>query len=68
MHPPPDPAPPEDPFDIIARAAPRHIWLSLAVVAVTVLAGLLIFDRAVPASGDTATQTVEGRVVAVLGE
>lgn len=71
MHPPPDPAPPEDPFDIIARAVPQHIWLSLAVVIVTVLAGLLFFRSATPAapeSEDANVQTVEGRIVAVLGE
>ncbi len=65
----PDDAPPsEDPFDIIARAVPRHVWLSVAVVAITVLAGLLFFERAAPAGGDAATQTLEGRVVSVLGE
>ncbi len=65
---PDNPTPPEDPFDIIARAVPRDIWLSLAVVTVTVLAGLIFFGRVAPTGEDAVTQTVEGRVVAVLGE
>lgn len=71
MHDPTDPAHPEDPFDIIARAVPRHIWLSVGVVAITAIAGLLLFGRAAstPSEGaDAVIETVEGRVTAVLDE
>jgi uncharacterized membrane protein len=68
------PETPEDPIDLIARSVPRHIWLSLAVVAATLVAGLVFFDPAprVEQPGDAlpagASVTLEGRVVAVLGE
>ncbi len=59
---------PEDPVDIVARLLPRHVWVSLAVVLVTVLAGLLFFEPAAAPGGDTDAppETVEGRVVEIL--
>jgi uncharacterized membrane protein len=48
---------------------PRHIWLSLAIVAATVLAGILLFDPKRPAAEPAAeTQTLEGKVVQILAE
>ncbi len=58
---------PEDPVDIVARLLPRHVWVSLAVVLVTVLVGLLFFEPArAPAEVDASAQTVEGRVVEII--
>jgi uncharacterized membrane protein len=59
---------PEDPVDIIARLMPRHVWVSLAVVVVTVLAGLLFFEPVAAPEGesDASVQTVEGRIVEIL--
>jgi uncharacterized membrane protein len=59
---------PEDPIDIVARLLPRHVWVSLAVALVTVLAGLLFFEPAAAPEGDldAPVETVEGRVVEIL--
>jgi uncharacterized membrane protein len=59
---------PEDPVDIVARLLPRHVWVSLAVVLVTVLAGLLFFEPAAApeADAEAPAETVEGRVVEIL--
>ena len=60
----------EDPFDVLGRMVPRHVWLSLAIVTMTVVAGLLLFDPQRPAAADTAdeTGTLEGKVVQILSE
>lgn len=76
MQPPPTPAHDnEDPLDVLARSVPRHVWLSLAIVAATVLIGLFTFDPqrapvAVETGDDPAAQvqTLEGRVVAIVAE
>lgn len=59
---------PEDPVDIIARLLPPHVWVSLAVVLVTVLVGLLFFEPvAAPEDAtDARLDTLEGRVVEIL--
>jgi uncharacterized membrane protein len=59
---------PEDPVDIVARLLPRHVWVSLAVVLVTVFVGLLFFEPvASPADdADARVDTLEGRVVEIL--
>jgi hypothetical protein len=60
----------QDPFDVLARQVPRHVWLSLAVVIATVVAGLLLFDPQHPPAAETTgeTQTLEGKVLQVLSE
>ena len=59
-----------DPFDVLARMIPRHVWLSLGIVIVTVMAGLLLFDPQRPPSAEAGgeTETLEGRVKQVLAE
>ena len=59
-----------DPFDVLARMIPRHVWLSLGIVIVTVIAGLLLFDPQRPPSAEAGgeTETLEGRVTQVLAE
>ena len=61
---------PRDPFDVLARMIPRHMWLSLGIVIVTVIAGLLLFDPQRPPSAEVGgeTETLEGRVTQVLAE
>ena len=70
QHPDPPSRTQEDPFDLLAGMVPRHVWLSLAVLVVTVLAGILLFDPRFPAGERAAdeTQTLEGKVLQVLSE
>ncbi|MGC8780239.1 MAG: YibE/F family protein, partial [Anaerolineae bacterium] len=64
---------PEDPIDLLVRAIPKHIWVT--IIAMTVMLGVSWFffrpPRPAPgaeAEAAAAVETLEGRVVAVLAE
>ncbi|MEJ5198800.1 MAG: YibE/F family protein [Anaerolineae bacterium] len=65
--------PTEDPIDLLVKAIPKHIWVTIIAVTVMLAASWLFFrpSRPAPIAGADAAaagETLEGRVVAVLAE
>jgi len=62
-------AEPEDPIDLLVKAVPRHLWVTIIIVAAMLLASWLFFKPPLPKTNAAATgETMEGRVVEVLAE
>lgn len=60
---------PPDPVELVVKAVPRHLWVTIITVAAMLLASWLFFKPALPEASAAATsETLEGRVVAVLAE
>ncbi len=59
----------EDPIDLLVKAVPRHLWVTIITVAAMLLASWLFFRPPLPeGSAATTGETLEGRVVEVLAE
>lgn len=60
---------PADPVDLLVRAVPRHLWVTIITVTAMLLASWLFFKPSLPEASVAATgETLEGRVIKVLAE
>lgn len=73
MSPEPSQPPTEDPIDLLVKAIPKHIWVTIIAVTVMLAASWLLFEPPRPApdaeaDAAAAVETLEGRVIAVLAQ